>query len=152
MNNTIVAPLFLRLSTINLYRHTHASVNQSYSSYFLIRTTIQGSTITSHPNIIVITSHYSELFFVLCHYNLYCTPLPVTFAINMISTMKSLLKLQVLWINSILQEAYLRSDDPEHRADIARAALANLTWHGMLSTMEETLPQQTDVHLVAPED
>jgi hypothetical protein len=118
----------------------------------IIRTTIQGSTITSYPQHHRQTSHYSELFFVLRYYNLYYTPIFVTFAINMVSTMKSLLKLHVQWINSILQEAYLRSDDPEHRADIARAALANLTWHRLVSTMEVILPQQTDVHVVKPED
>jgi hypothetical protein len=133
-----VAPLFLRLSTINYLPPRNP--------------TIQGSTITSHPQHHRQTSHYSELFFVLRYYNLYYTPILVTFAINMISTMKSLLKLHVQWINSILQEAYLRSDDPEHRADIAQAALANLTWHRLVSAMEVILPQQTDVHVIEPED
>jgi hypothetical protein len=64
--------------------------------------------------------------------------------------MKALLKLHVQWINSILQEAYLRSsDDPEHQANIARAALANLTW---LRTMEVILLQAADVHVIEPED
>jgi hypothetical protein len=66
----------------------------------------------------------------------------------MISTMKSLLILQVVWIDSILQEAYQRSDDPEHRANLARAALANLTWY----RLEVIVPQQTDLHMVEQED
>jgi hypothetical protein len=70
----------------------------------------------------------------------------------MISTMKSLLRLHVVWIDSILQEAYQRSDDPEHRANIAQAALGNLTWYRLLKAIEGIVPQQTDVHMVEPED
>jgi hypothetical protein len=100
---------------------------------------------------ISITSQYFELFFVLYYYYLYCTPIPVTYAIDMLSTMKSLLKVHVQWINSILKEAYLRSDDPEYRVNIARAALANLAWHNFLSTMEVVFPQAADVHVIEPD-
>ena len=69
-----------------------------------------------------------------------------------ISTMKALLLTHIQWINDILYESYQRSDDPEFRVNVARAALANLTWHNLLSTMEEVLPQAVDAHLVEPED
>jgi hypothetical protein len=70
----------------------------------------------------------------------------------MITTMKTLLQKHVQWMNDILQEAYERSDDPKQRAEIARAALANLTWIGLLRTMDVFSPQSDDVHVVEPED
>lgn len=65
------------------------------------------------------------------------------------STMKSRLQVHVQWINSILREAYLRSDNPEHQANIARAALANLTWHNLLEVL---LRQAADAHVIEPEE
>jgi hypothetical protein len=67
--------------------------------------------------------------------------------------MKTLLQRHVEWMNTVLQEAYQRSDDPKQRAEIARAALANLTWLGLLvRAMDLVSPQSTDVHVVEPED
>jgi hypothetical protein len=66
--------------------------------------------------------------------------------------MKTLLQTHVHWMNTILQEAYQRSDDPKQRIEIARAALANLTWLGWLRAIDAFSPQSEDVHVVEPED
>jgi hypothetical protein len=62
----------------------------------------------------------------------------------MISAMKMLLQQHVRWTDNFLLQAYQRSDDPEHRVEIARAALINLiAWvslHG------------SGVHVVEPDD
>jgi hypothetical protein len=70
----------------------------------------------------------------------------------MISSMKTLLQKHVQWMNTILQEAYQRSDDPKQRVEIARAALANLTWLGWLRAVDAFSPMSEDVHVVEPED
>jgi hypothetical protein len=70
----------------------------------------------------------------------------------MTTPMKTLLQMHVQWMNDILQEAYQRSDDPTQQVEIARAALANLTWLGLLHAMDMFSPQSEDVHVVEPED
>jgi hypothetical protein len=66
---------------------------------------------------------------------------------------KALLLRHVLWIDVFLQEVYASTDDPEYRAEIARAALANLTaWLGWLRAMEIFSLHWADVHVVEPED
>lgn len=55
-------------------------------------------------------------------------------------------------MNTILKEAYQRSDDPKERAEIAKAVLSNLTWLELLRAMDVFSPQSTDVHVVEPDD
>jgi hypothetical protein len=66
---------------------------------------------------------------------------------------KAILHRHVQWIDAFLLQAYLRSNDPEHRAELARAALVNLAaWLGWLRAMEVFSLQWADVTVLEPED
>jgi hypothetical protein len=60
----------------------------------------------------------------------------------------------VRWIDKFLNDPYyLASPDPEHRAELARAALANLaSWLGWLRAMEVFSLRWTDVEVTEPGD
>jgi hypothetical protein len=65
----------------------------------------------------------------------------------------ALLQRHVQWIDKFLNDAYLNSQDPEHRAELARAALANLAaWLGWLRATEVFSLRWADVAVTEPGD
>jgi hypothetical protein len=65
----------------------------------------------------------------------------------------ALLQRHVRWIDTFLNDAYNNSADPEHRAELARAAIANLAaWLGWLRAMEVFSLRWIDVTVTEPGD
>jgi hypothetical protein len=65
----------------------------------------------------------------------------------------ALLQRHVRWRDNFLNDAYTNSADPEHRAELARAAIANLAaWLGWLRVMEVFSLRWIDVTVTEPGD